>query len=236
MNISSVQSTGDERPPPGLAPARRSRPGRRSRAVARLRPPRTATAPRTGRRRWSSPASLPTDRTTMELRRRSPRPAGGSTRGAWAGTWASRPTRSSSSRRASTRSAPGQAGPRRRLEPRRPLRPRACPARARPKVRAVVTLGSPFSRRPAPEQCVAALRMGRRAQGRRAADPAHHRQAAGAAALPSGRARTASSRRAPPVAWTSERDEAVELDCSHMAFGSVAHGPPSRWCTKSTAS
>ena len=45
-------------------------------------------------------------------------------------------------------------------------------------------------RRSAAEQCVAALRAGRRAQGRRSADAADHRQAAGAARWPSGRAGT----------------------------------------------
>ena len=42
-------------------------------------------------------------------------------------------------------------------------------------------LARPFTGDPQPEQCLAALRMGRAAQGRRPADPAHHRQAAGPA-------------------------------------------------------
>ena len=92
-------------------------------------------------------------------------------------------------------------------------------ARARPEqVRAVVTLGSPFSRRPAAEQCLAALRMGRRPQGRRAADPARHRQAAGAdLAIWSRQDGIVAPRAARGLA--DERDKAVELDCNHMAFG-----------------
>ena len=73
-------------------------------------------------------------------------------------------------------------------------------ARAHPdQVRAVVTLGSPFSGDPAPEQCLAALRMGRRAHGRRAADPARSPTSRRCRRWRSGRARdgiVAAARRA----------------------------------------
>ena len=56
-------------------------------------------------------------------------------------------------------------------------------ARAFPeRVRAVVTLGSPFSGDPQAEQCWRLYEWIARSQGRRAADPASDRQAAGAAA------------------------------------------------------
>ena len=115
---------------------------------------------------------------------------------------------------------PRQADPDRRLEPRRRLRPRARPppprtghARSSPSAR-------PFSRRPAPEQRLAPLRMGRRAPGRPTrrsrASPTSRRSPTS----PSGRARDGIDRpRAPPAACRTNATRRSSSSCHHMAFG-----------------
>ena len=86
------------------------------------------------------------------------------------------------------------------------------------KVRAVVTLGSPFSGDLHQNNV---WRLYEWVAGHRVDDapvPRDHREAARAAScylVAQGRDRL---RRALPAAWKAERDEAVELDCSHMAF------------------
>ena len=105
---------------------------------------------------------------------------------------------------------------------------RANMARDHPdEVRAVVTLGSPFSGDPQAEQCVAALRMGRRAPGRRPPIPRITRQAAGADIWRSGRGGTAIVAARSARGLDHERDKAVELDCDHMAFGVSRRGDAS---------
>ena len=75
-------------------------------------------------------------------------------------------------------------------------------ARAYPeRVRAVVTLGSPFSGDPAAQQCVAAVRAGRRAQRRRAAGGAQFATSRRCRRWRSGRGATGSWRRAPRADW-----------------------------------
>ena len=109
-------------------------------------------------------------------------------------------------------------------------------ARTRPEqVRAVVTLGSPFSGDPQPEQCVAAVRVGRGPQGRRAADPAHHRQAAGAAPCDLvARGRDHRAARGPRTRRRTRRGGRAGLH--HMAFAVSRTRGRAKWCAKSTAS
>ncbi len=98
--------------------------------------------------------------------------------GAWAQPGAHEPTRSTRCSSGST-DLRGRPILRRRLEPRRRLSRASWRARCRDGEGggdARLTL----LRRSAAEQCLAALRMGRRPQGRRSAGTADHRQAAGA--------------------------------------------------------
>ena len=79
--------------------------------------------------------------------------------------------------------------------------------------------GLAFLRRPARQQCLAALRMGRRPSGRRPADQDRPRpRSRRCRRSPSGRAGTASSRSRARAAQPGESDRQVEIDCSHMGF------------------
>ena len=213
-----MEWTGDDRLPPRsstrlgeaawLLPRLLARSSvRRETARARRRPPALVI-----------PGFVAHDRTTVALRR-ALADAGWRVHGwnmGW--NWGASADTSTGSRRGSTRSATD--GPvlvvgwslgglfARELAPRRPER-----------VRAVVTLGSPFSGDPQAEQCLAAVRTGRRPQGRRSADPAHHRQAAGAAPrlLVAARRPDRAARGAGPGRTSATRKSSSTA--RHMAFG-----------------
>ena len=103
------------------------------------------------------------------------------------------------------------------------------------RVRAVVTLGSPFSGDPQHEQCVAAVRAGRRPSGRRAADPAISRQAAGADAGDLVAARR--DRRAARGARAGRRARQGGRDRLHPhGVRRLARAATRRWCARSASS
>ena len=109
------------------------------------------------------------------------------------------------------------ADPGRRLEPRRPLCPGTCRVTRRTKVRAVITLGSPFSGDLHQNNV---WRLYEWVAGHRVEDPPVPR----VTEKPPVPHLAIWSRKdgivAPRAAYglDDERDEAVELDCSHMAF------------------
>ena len=224
---------GDDRPPPGSQAAARARLelSRGCGAASARRGPRArgraagAGHPRLPRQRPDDDGVAPGAR---------PRPAGGSTAGSWAGTSGVKAdTLERLEASGSTRSSPD--------EPVLVVGWSLGGLFARELARAMPDRVRRWSRsaRPSPATCTRTMSggstngsPGTRSTSRRSrASPTSRR----CRTSPSGRARTGSSRRAPPAASTDERDEAVELDCSHMAFG-VSRRAADQVVRKSTAS
>ena len=202
--------------------------------VARLRASWGRAGPRTGRRRWSSPASSPTTGRRWNCAARWPRGDGGSIRGGSAGIWARKPTRSSGWRRSWTRStirgrccwsAGAWAGFLRASW--RGRGPNGCSA--------VVTLGSPFSGDPHANNV---WRLYEWVAGHKVDDPPIPRNSA----KPPVPTLAIWSRRDGIVAVGAARGLAEESDqrgrVSVQPHGvrRVAAGGRTRWCRKSIAS
>ena len=233
MNISERSATSGS---PARLAADRARPPGSSRApgtafghLGPARPrgrPAGAGHPRLHRQRphhaWSSA-------------RRWPTPAGGSTRGSCGWNMGARADTIERLASAST-PQPRQAGPDRRLEPRRSLRPGASPRPSRPGQRGRHARHARSAAIPSSEQCLAPLRMGRGPPGRRTrrsrASPTSRRSRRS----PSGRARDGIIAPRAAHGLAEESDKTVEFNCNHMAFGVSPKHRASRWCRKSTLS
>ena len=162
------------------------------------------------------PGFLATDRTTMELRRALAGPDGGPIRGCWGQPWRQgQHARSAGpAARASATTGAGAAG---RVEPGRAVRARA--GFSPPgKVRAVVTLGSPFSGDLKTNTNVRELYE--RIAGHDVNQPPFEVCRTSRRCRPwlCGHAATGSSRRAPPAALPHEVDKAVEIDTAISAL------------------